>query len=85
MGMLAEYAVFDGDAHAHAAQCFIKLSDHADCNDMISYKLHNHTLQLHLDLNKEFGPKLKKHMKYCVKHSDEISKDEKLKALGYQS
>ncbi|AES64702.1 putative Longin-like domain-containing protein [Medicago truncatula] len=31
-------------------------------------------------LNKEFGPKLKEHMQYCVDHPDEISKLAKVKA-----
>ncbi|KAL3507376.1 hypothetical protein ACH5RR_032758 [Cinchona calisaya] len=31
-------------------------------------------------LNKEFGPKLKEHMKYCVDHPEEISKLAKVKA-----
>ncbi|KAK6264412.1 hypothetical protein SCA6_019846 [Theobroma cacao] len=31
-------------------------------------------------LNKEFGPKLKEHMQYCVEHPEEISKLAKVKA-----
>ncbi|CAI9090490.1 OLC1v1025269C1 [Oldenlandia corymbosa var. corymbosa] len=31
-------------------------------------------------LNREFGPKLKEHMKYCVEHPEEISKLAKVKA-----
>ncbi|XP_019450133.1 PREDICTED: vesicle-associated membrane protein 722-like [Lupinus angustifolius] len=31
-------------------------------------------------LNKEFGPKLKEHMQYCVEHSEEVSKLAKVKA-----
>ncbi|KAG8385126.1 hypothetical protein BUALT_Bualt03G0009400 [Buddleja alternifolia] len=31
-------------------------------------------------LNKEFGPKLKEHMQYCVEHPEEISKFAKVKA-----
>ncbi|KAE8715357.1 VAMP2 [Hibiscus syriacus] len=31
-------------------------------------------------LNKEFGPKLKEHMQYCVEHPEEISKLSKVKA-----
>ncbi|KAL3506349.1 hypothetical protein ACH5RR_031731 [Cinchona calisaya] len=31
-------------------------------------------------LNKEFGPKLKEHMKYCVDHPEEINKLAKVKA-----
>ncbi|XP_042490436.1 putative vesicle-associated membrane protein 726 [Macadamia integrifolia] len=31
-------------------------------------------------LNKDFGPKLKEHMKYCVDHPEEISKLAKVKA-----
>ncbi|CAH2078459.1 unnamed protein product [Thlaspi arvense] len=31
-------------------------------------------------LNKEFGPKLKEHMQYCMDHGDEISKLAKVKA-----
>ncbi|KAK2394490.1 hypothetical protein P8452_16254 [Trifolium repens] len=31
-------------------------------------------------LNKEFGPKLKEHMQYCVDHPDEINKLSKVKA-----
>ncbi|CDO99425.1 unnamed protein product [Coffea canephora] len=31
-------------------------------------------------LNKEFGPKLKEHMKYCVDHPEEINKLAKIKA-----
>ncbi|KAI7742837.1 hypothetical protein M8C21_010650 [Ambrosia artemisiifolia] len=31
-------------------------------------------------LNKEFGPKLKEHMRYCVSHPEEISKIAKVKA-----
>lgn len=31
-------------------------------------------------LNKEFGPKLKEHMQYCVDHPEEISKLAKVKA-----
>ncbi|KAL6561863.1 hypothetical protein OROGR_002870 [Orobanche gracilis] len=31
-------------------------------------------------LNKEFGPKLKEHMQYCIDHPDEISKLAKVKA-----
>ncbi|MED6134942.1 hypothetical protein PIB30_041672 [Stylosanthes scabra] len=31
-------------------------------------------------LNKEFGPKLKEHMEYCVEHQEEISKLAKVKA-----
>ncbi|KAE9613659.1 hypothetical protein Lal_00016379 [Lupinus albus] len=31
-------------------------------------------------LNKEFGPKLKEHMQYCVSHPEEISKLAKVKA-----
>ncbi|KEH22818.1 synaptobrevin-like protein [Medicago truncatula] len=31
-------------------------------------------------LNKEFGPKLKEHMQYCVEHPEEVSKLAKVKA-----
>ncbi|XP_040949749.1 vesicle-associated membrane protein 721 isoform X2 [Gossypium hirsutum] len=31
-------------------------------------------------LNKEFGPKLKEHMQYCVEHPEEISKLAKIKS-----
>ncbi|KAK6150208.1 hypothetical protein DH2020_017733 [Rehmannia glutinosa] len=31
-------------------------------------------------LNKEFGPKLKEHMQYCIEHPEEISKLAKVKA-----
>ncbi|KAH6755673.1 vesicle-associated membrane protein 726 [Perilla frutescens var. hirtella] len=31
-------------------------------------------------LNKEYGPKLKEHMKYCIEHPEEISKISKVKA-----
>ncbi|KAK6911252.1 v-SNARE, coiled-coil homology domain [Dillenia turbinata] len=31
-------------------------------------------------LNKEFGPKLKEHMQFCVDHPEEVSKLEKVKA-----
>ncbi|KAL8108611.1 hypothetical protein AgCh_024905 [Apium graveolens] len=31
-------------------------------------------------LNKEFGPKLKEHMQYCIDHPEEISKLSKVKA-----
>ncbi|KAI9086588.1 hypothetical protein K1719_031449 [Acacia pycnantha] len=31
-------------------------------------------------LNKEFGPKLKEHIKFCVEHPEEISKLAKVKA-----
>lgn len=31
-------------------------------------------------LNKEFGPKLKEHMQYCVDHPEEVSKLAKVKA-----
>ncbi|MED6189394.1 hypothetical protein PIB30_095614 [Stylosanthes scabra] len=31
-------------------------------------------------LNKEFGPKLKEHMEYCVEHQEEINKLAKVKA-----
>lgn len=31
-------------------------------------------------LNKEFGPKLKEHMRYCIEHPEEISKLAKVKA-----
>lgn len=31
-------------------------------------------------LNKEFGPKLKEHMKYCIEHPEEINKLAKVKA-----
>ncbi|KAK7255925.1 hypothetical protein RIF29_29353 [Crotalaria pallida] len=31
-------------------------------------------------LNKEFGPKLKEHMQYCVEHQEEVSKVAKVKA-----
>ncbi|CAI9117848.1 OLC1v1019333C1 [Oldenlandia corymbosa var. corymbosa] len=31
-------------------------------------------------LNKEFGPKLKEHMKYCVEHPEEINRLAKVKA-----
>ncbi|MCH99448.1 vesicle-associated membrane protein, partial [Trifolium medium] len=31
-------------------------------------------------LNKEFGPKLKEHMQYCVEHPEEVSQLAKVKA-----
>ncbi|KAE8700750.1 VAMP722 protein [Hibiscus syriacus] len=38
------------------------------------------TTALANSLNKEFGPKLKEHMQYCVEHPEEISKLAKVKA-----
>ncbi|GAU49272.1 hypothetical protein TSUD_176330 [Trifolium subterraneum] len=35
-------------------------------------------------LNKEFGPKLKEHMQYCVKHPEEVTKLAKVKVLYHQ-
>ncbi|OIT34406.1 PREDICTED: vesicle-associated membrane protein 727 [Nicotiana attenuata] len=58
----------DGDPHPLA-------DDDEEDDDLFGYRF-----SIAYNLDREFGPKLKEHMEYCMNHPDEMSKLSKLKA-----
>ncbi|KAL6129582.1 hypothetical protein ACLB2K_072932 [Fragaria x ananassa] len=92
--VLAEHTSFSGNFSTIAVQCLQKLpsSSTSVMLQVLKMKVHIRSLtkmkmmpyedrfSIAYNLDREFGPKLKEHMQYCMEHPEEMCKLSKLKA-----